>query len=102
MIHVIATVNLSDGTRDQFLHEFRQVVPFVLKEDGCIEYGPATDIETNISAQAASRDNTVTIIEKWESIEALEAHLIAAHMVEYRGKVKSFVKDVDLRILQPA
>lgn len=101
MIHVIATVNLSDGTREQFLQEFRQVVPLVLQEEGCIEYGPATDMETNISAQADSRENTVTIIEKWASLEALEAHLIAAHMLEYRGKVKSFVNEVDLRILQP-
>ena len=102
MIHVIATVNLSDGTREKFLQEFHQVVPLVLQEEGCIEYGPAVDVETNISVQAASRENTVTIIEKWESIESLEAHLIATHMLEYRSKVKPFVKDVDLRILQPA
>ena len=101
MIHVIATVHLSDGTRERFLHEFRQVVPFVLNENGCIEYGPSIDLATGIPAQAALRDNTVTIIEKWANVEALEAHLVAAHMLEYREKVKPFVKEVDLRILQP-
>ena len=42
------------------------------------------------------------IIEQWSDVAALEAHLKAPHMADYRVKVKPFVKGVTLRVLQPA
>ncbi len=101
MIYVIATIKLNSGCRDSFLSEFRKLVPAVLAEDGCIEYGPTIDVDTNISAQLPARDDVVTVVEKWDSIEALEAHLIAPHMVEYRQKVKDFVAGAELQITEP-
>ena len=101
MIHVIATVETVAGRRDAFLDEFRKVVPLVQREAGCIEYGPTIDFPTNLPAQATPRENGVVILEKWESIEALEAHLVAPHMIEYRQRVKDLVVQVDLQILQP-
>ena len=47
MIHVIAEIEIREGTREAFLKEFRRIVPIVRDEDGCIEYGPATDVETD-------------------------------------------------------
>lgn len=102
MIHVIATIELNEGQRDAFLTEFSNLVPEVLTEKGCIEYGPTIDVETNIAAQLESRANVVTIIEKWESLEALEAHLVAAHMLAYRQRVKSMICGTSLQVLQPA
>jgi quinol monooxygenase YgiN len=102
MIHVIAEVTLADGTREEFLREFHAIVPTVRDEDGCLEYGPTVDFETGIAAQEPSRENVATIIEKWESVDALEAHLNAPHMVEYRKKVKDLVLDLKLTILKPA
>lgn len=102
MIHVIATVELAAGRRDDFIAAFHKIVPLVREEDGCLEYGPTVDLETNISAQDDPRKNIAVIIEKWESIEALEAHLIAPHMLEYRPKVKDMVLNMTLQILQPA
>lgn len=102
MINVIATIKLKNGCRDNFLSEFRKLVPLVLAEDGCIEYGPTIDVDTNISAQPPARDDVVTVIEKWDNIEALEAHLIAPHMIEYRPKVKDFVEGAELQITEPA
>lgn len=101
MIIVIATIEVVAGGRDAFLEQFYAVTPAVRAEDGCLEYGPTLDVETSIPAQGDVRPNTVTIVEKWESLEALEAHLVAAHMVEYRGKVKELVQNVSLQVLQP-
>jgi len=102
MIIVLATIELNPGTRDAFLAEFRNNLPAVRAEQGCIEYFPAIDIGTNVQAQTATRDNIVMVIEKWESIGALEAHLIAPHMIAYRAKVKDYVKGASLQILEPA
>lgn len=102
MIHVIATIRLKPGTRDQFLAEFRQLVPLVRAEAGCVEYGPAVDTQTDISAQQEKGADSVTVIEKWESLAALKAHLEAPHMADYRKKVADIVEATELHILEPA
>jgi quinol monooxygenase YgiN len=100
MIHVLATVELQPGVRHKFLAELRQVAPKVLAEQGCVEYTPTIDAETSLPAQGARRENVVVIVERWESLEHLEAHLIAPHMMEYRPKVREFISRVGLQILE--
>jgi quinol monooxygenase YgiN len=102
MICVIATIELAEGRRDDFLDEFRKIVPAVLAEAGCLEYAPMIDLPTSVGAQTAARDNVVTVVEKWETVEALEAHLMAPHMMEYRKRVKGLVVGTSLSILHPA
>ncbi|MEZ6063238.1 MAG: putative quinol monooxygenase [Planctomycetaceae bacterium] len=101
MVIVVATISLKPGTRDLFLTEFRRIVPEVLNEAGCIEYGPTIDAATDIPNQNVDADR-VTIVEKWESVAALQAHLQAPHMLEYRPKVKDFVTASELRVLESA
>ena len=102
MIIVLATAQLVPGTRDSFLEHFNANVPNVLQEEGCIEYAPTIDIPTDIGAQGDTRDDVVVVVEKWESLEALKAHIVAPHMLEYRAKVKEMVKGTTLQILEPA
>lgn len=101
MIHVIATIDLASGTRDEFLAEFRKLIPDVKAEDGCLEYGPAIDAGTDIPTQARIGPDKVVIVEQWESVAALKAHGVAPHMQAYRVRVKEFVKGMELRILEP-
>jgi quinol monooxygenase YgiN len=101
MVIVVATVTCTSGHRHDFLAEFRRIVPEVLQEDGCIEYGPTIDTATDIGNQNTD-GNRVTIVEKWESVDALKAHLVAPHMKAYRPKVKNFVESSELRILEAA
>lgn len=100
MIHVIAQIELKPGTREDFLREFHRIVPLVRKEAGCLDYGPTVDAETDIANQHRN-PRRVTIIERWESVEHLQAHLSAPHMVEYRPKVKPFIERTTLDVLQP-
>jgi quinol monooxygenase YgiN len=102
MIHVIATVELADGKLPEFMEVFWKVVPSVLSEKGCIEYGPAVDLASGIPVQAPVRENTVVIVEKWLDLEALKAHLAAPHMKTYREAVKGMVRGMSVQILKPA
>ncbi len=102
MIYVIATIQVVDGRRDDFVQAFRANVPNVLAEDGCIEYEPTVDVETEIPAQPDERSSVVTIVEKWESLESLQAHLIAPHMISFRKTVKEMVQGTSLQVLEPA
>lgn len=102
MIVVLATIELHPGTRARFLGEFWQIVPQVRAEAGCLEYFPAVDAASGLPVQGPVRPDVVVVVEKWESVAALQAHLEAPHMMEYRPKVKDFVKKVSLQILTPA
>lgn len=99
MIFVLATIELHPGRREDFLAEFRQIVPLVRQEVGCHLYVPTIDTPTLLPAQLPVRDNVVVVVEKWESTEALAAHLIAPHMVAYRPKVKDMVVKTTLQVL---
>ena len=102
MIHVIATIQIVAGRRANFLREFQQLVPLVRAEAGCIEYGPATDLDSGIAIQPAIRGDVVTVVEKWDNVAALKTHLAAPHMLSYRETLKDLVVGVEVRVLQPA
>jgi len=102
MIYVIATIQLADGKLDEFIEALRDNLPNVRAEDGCIEYQPTIDLETDFAAQPDVRPNVVTMLEKWESLAALRAHLAAPHMLAYRERVKDCVGGVSLQILETA
>lgn len=102
MIHVIATVELKPGTREAFLAEFAKLIAPVRAEDGCIEYGPAIDAETDIGTQIKNGPDVVVVVEKWRDLPALKAHSVAPHMQAYRPRVKDYVVAMKLQILKPA
>jgi quinol monooxygenase YgiN len=103
MIHVIATVEIAAGRRDDFLAAFHEIVPEVRAEEGCIEYGPAIDLAVAIgNPPATPRDDVVTVVEKWSSVDALLKHHVAPHMQRYGRVVKEIVKGVTIRVLEPA
>jgi len=100
MIHVIATLEVKDGQRQTVLDAVKSIVPQVRAENGCIEYVPTVDLDAGIGA--APRPNVVTVVEKWESREALAAHLEAPHMLGMRDKVGDIIVDRTIRVTEPA
>ncbi|HBH54747.1 MAG TPA: antibiotic biosynthesis monooxygenase [Planctomycetaceae bacterium] len=102
MIHVLATIHLQPGQRGPFLEEFHRLMPHVHAENGCIEYGPAIDVQAGLASPTPFRDDVVVVVEKWSDLPALKAHLVAPHMHDYRSRVKDLVKSVDLQVLEPA
>jgi len=102
MISVLATLEIAEGRRDEFLKIFTELVPKVRAEEGCIEYGSWVDLESNIASREQPRADAVLAIEKWESVDALEAHLIAPHMLEFRKAIEGLVTGLSLDILEPA
>jgi quinol monooxygenase YgiN len=101
MISVLATIQVKSGTRDEFLKHFSDIIPAVLNEKGCVEYFPAVDVNSGLDIQLLDPDS-VTVIEKWESLDALHAHLKAPHMAAYKEKVKDIVVSLTLKVLEQA
>ncbi len=101
MVHVIASVQVKQGRVNEFLEIFKANVPLVRAEKGCIQYVPTVDVGADLPPQIMNK-NAVTIIEAWETLEALRNHLDAPHMLTYREKVSSIVENVSLKVLQEA
>lgn len=102
MIHVVAVITVKPGKRDEVLRHFRAIVPAVRAEQGCIEYGPAVDADTAPPFQAKCGPDTFLVIEKWDSMAALEAHAAAPHMKDYGAKTRDLVASRQIHVLSPA
>ena len=102
MIHVIAVITAKPGLRDSILPIFRANVPAVRAEAGCIEYGAAIDAENALPFQTRYGPDTFVVVEKWESMAALQAHAAAPHMAAYGAKTKEMIATRAIHILSPA
>jgi len=101
MIYVIASIHVKKGRLQDFIEVFKSNVPDVRKERGCIQYSPTVDINADLPPQILD-ENVVTVIECWESLDALRDHLATPHMLAYREKVKGIVEDISIKVLQEA
>jgi len=101
MVHVIAIITAKPGKRDAILEAFRANVPSVLAEKGCVEYGPAIDVEPGPPFQSKLGADAFMVVEKWDSMEDLKAHAAAPHMAAYGAKVKDLLASRVIHILSP-
>ena len=99
MIHVLAIITAKPGQRGTLLQAFRAIVPTVHAEAGCIEYGPVVDVD---GADPAFGPDTFVVVEKWESMAALQAHAVAPHMKAYGEKTRDLVAKRAVHVLTDA
>ena len=102
MIHVIATITAKPGKRPQLIAAYEKLVPEVLAEQGCLAYGPAVDVDSGLSAQPAVRPDVVVIVEQWQTLDSLRAHLEAPHMIAFREANGPIIVSFEFSVLQPA
>jgi quinol monooxygenase YgiN len=102
MIHVLAIITAKPGERAAVLQAFNANAPACRVENGCIEYGAAVDAENALPFQTKLGPDTFVVVEKWESMETLQAHAAAPHMAAYGAKVKEKLASRVIHILSPA
>ena len=101
MLTIIAEIQTHAGAehRQAVLDAFQKIIPTVLAEDGCHGYAPLIDHLPAIAMQAQD-ENSIVILEKWQSTAHLEAHMQTAHMPQHFEAIKDHVADVKIRILK--
>ena len=102
MIFVIAVSELKEGTKDEFIRIAKENLPNVLAEEGCISYVLNEDFPSGLAAQKEVRENVLTFVECWVSIDHLKKHLQAPHMKEFMDKVRDLRISSSLQIVSPA
>lgn len=103
MIHTIAFIKVKPGERGRFLEIFHKLVPEVLAEEGCLAYGPTVDVDAGLGdVQEGPDENLVTVVEQWESVKHLQAHLAAPHMDRFREEAGPIIDSLKVHVVEPA
>jgi quinol monooxygenase YgiN len=68
MVIVLGVIEVGVGDRDRFLEEKAPQVAATLTETGCVDYAFAAD---------AAHPGRVRLVERWETMADLEAHVAA-------------------------
>lgn len=90
-VTVIASFELADGRRNEFLVELARIVPAVLAEPGCLSYVP----------HIVGRDRVV-VVESWESGDALSVHAVAEPLTSFTKTVADLLaSDMDVVVARP-
>ena len=101
MIHVVAIITAHPGQRGRVLEAFQANVPAVLAEAGCIEYAATVDAAGMPASPGSVGPDTFVVVEKWASLEALQAHAVAPHMKAYAAGVKALTSARVIHVLEP-
>ncbi|UYU32504.1 putative quinol monooxygenase [Siccibacter colletis] len=101
MLTVIAEIRTRPGAhhRQAVLDAFAGIIPVVLQEEGCHGYAPLIDHNAQVSFQSTNPDS-IMMLEQWESVAHLEAHLQTPHMKAWSDAVKADVLETHIRILE--
>ncbi|GEM_PF-4027 len=101
MLTVIAEIRTRPGQhhRQAVLDQFAKIIPTVLEEAGCHGYAPMVDTAAGVSFQTTAPDSIV-MVELWETVAHLEAHLQTPHMKAWSEAVKGDVLETHIRILE--
>jgi quinol monooxygenase YgiN len=100
MLHVIVTMRIKEGRMQEFLAACAELRPQVLRESGCHGYEYTRDVVSPFSPEQPIEADRVTLLERWESLAALKAHLETPHMKASGTRMKGMRASVELRLTE--
>ena len=102
MIHIVAILTAKPGQRDAVLAAFRDNMPAVHAEPGCVEYMPVVDAPDMGRIQTKLGDDSFAVLERWQDASALAAHAATPHMAAYAAKTKDLLVSRVIHVLTAA
>ena len=76
MIYVVATITAKPGKREALMIGAKPCIAATRKEQGCISY---------VLFHSISDPDTFNFVERWETREALAAHMDTPHLKAWRA-----------------
>jgi len=92
MIFVIATLTLNPGMEEVLLKAAAPAIAATRQEEGCIGY----DLHKSMTDE-----RTFVFVERWESREALSAHMQAPHFKVWRAAGAPAIASRRIEIITP-
>jgi quinol monooxygenase YgiN len=100
VLHVVVTMMVKEGRMEEFQGLCRELRPKVLAEPGCLAYDYTRDLAGPFGGRGLE-PNRVTLLERWESLEALKVHLTAKHLKETGARMAELRASVEVRCTEP-
>ena len=100
MIQILVTMIVKEGRMAEFIAVCEELRPLVLVEKGCQAYEYAREIASPLGIQEPINADRVTLIERWDSLDALKEHMETPHMKEAGPKMKDLRSSVAARVLE--
>lgn len=88
-IVVLAKVYPKEGCIDTVIEISQDLIENTLAEEGNIDYQLLKSIN----------DNTLTFIEKWQSLDALKEHMASEHFQLFGSETEDFVENMDIQVI---
>jgi quinol monooxygenase YgiN len=102
-VYVLCRFDLKpDADISDYIAKTLSVVPAVRAENGCQMYTLLEDAKTDWEKPMRFGERTLWMVEKWDSIDALKAHLEAPHMKAFGPTVRSMRSSGTFHVLQEA
>lgn len=90
MIYVLATIKAKPGQAGALIKGAQSCVAETRKENGCVSYE---------YVQSTDDPDTLIVVERWTTREALAAHLLAPHLKLWREDRKPLVLSTKVEII---
>ena len=100
MIHVIAAIQAREGQRDAIVAAFREILPEVGAKTGCIEYSLAIHLQTGFPGQPPFDENEFIIVERWDDLDALKAHMADAKYQAWFVSVWPLIAGASMQVFE--
>lgn len=88
-ILVLAKIEPKEGCQDSIIEVSKELIDESLLEEGNIDYQLLRPIE----------GETLTFVEKWESLDALKRHMASPHFLNFTDESGEFVKEMDVQVI---
>lgn len=89
MVRIVAKLQLKEGAKDNFLQLAKELITKSQEEAGCVDYN---------LYQSQSEENTVTFIEAWKDMKAIESHNASKHFTTIFPKLGAFIEVSDVTL----
>lgn len=100
MIHVIAAIKAQPGQRDTLAAAFLDMLPRVRVKPGCIEYTLAFHLHSAFPGQPPFDENELIIVEKWDDLDALKAHMTDAAYQAWFVELWPLIASASMQVFQ--
>lgn len=89
MVRIVAKLQLKEGAKENFLQTAKELIIKSQEEEGCMDYN---------LYQSQSDENTVTFIEAWKDMKAIESHNGSNHFTTIFPKLGAFIEQSEVTL----
>ncbi len=86
---VLAKIEPKEGCQDSIIELADELIFETLQEEGNIDYQLLKPIE----------GNSLTFVEKWESLDALKKHMGSPHFLNFGEESEEFVENMTIQVI---